>query len=104
MKVLLHNEIDTAHLIHELNTISEHHSSSSLNFVALEDIPPPVFAVLALELQRLENVLLLLGDFLVVGSAIKDFAEDLERVVVATVGIEPSRGFGNAENKDDNKL
>jgi len=99
-----HDEVDASHLVHELHAIRKHDSLASLDFVTLEDVTPLVLAVLALQLDCFQDVLLLLRNFRTVGSAIPDFAQDLKRLVVATMSVEPARRFGNTEYKDDDDL
>ena len=63
MTVFLHDKIDSSHLIHELHARRKHNPLASLDLVTLKDIPPPVLAMLALQLDRIKDILLLLRDF-----------------------------------------
>lgn len=104
LTVNLHNEVNAAHLIHELHAIGQHHSPTSLDFVALEDLPPFVFSVSPFQLNRIEDVFLLRRNFGMVGRAIPNFAKYLQRFLVTSVSIEPAGRLWKAEDQEDYDL
>lgn len=55
----LHDEVDAANLVHELDTVREQHTTSGLDFVLLEELIPAVLALLLFELQHLQHIPLL---------------------------------------------
>jgi hypothetical protein len=65
-----HDEIDTTHLIHELHSIGQENPSARLNLVTLEQLTPSILPYFLFQLQCLEYVPLLFGDFRAVGCPI----------------------------------
>lgn len=101
---VVHNKVDAPHLVHELHPVRQQHTPARLHLVALEELRPAVFPVLALDLEGLENVRLFLSDLRVVRRQVVDLAEDFQGLGLFSVRVEVSWRFGEAEDENDDYL
>jgi hypothetical protein len=81
---------DATHLVHELHPICEEDSTSCLDTITFEDLPPFVFAVLAFQFDRFEDFSVHFMHLFVFWTSIPNIAENLERLILAIVIVEPS--------------
>lgn len=85
---------------HKLHAICQQHPSASLHPVFLEQLTPLVFAMLLLNLERLQDLTILLCNFRVIRRPVIHVAKDGQRLFASAMLVEISRRLG--QSKDEN--
>jgi hypothetical protein len=81
---------DATHLVHELHSISEEDSTSSLDTITFEDLSPLVFAVLAFKLDCLQDFSVHFMHLFIFWASVPNIAEHLKRLILTVVVVQPS--------------
>lgn len=101
--VFLHDEVNSANLVHELHAIGKQHPVSGADFVFLEELLPRIASCLGFQADGFENVALFLENLWMIRFFVVDVTEYLESLCVLPVVVEVSRGLWKPkDDKDDN--
>ena len=97
------NQIDSADLVHELDTPGKKDSLAGLHFVVAEDLPEGLLANGIFKFNGRQDTSTLVDNELIIRLTVVYGTQNIDCFLFLTVVHEPSRGLREAEDQNDDE-